>query len=99
MCVCARLPISLCVCWYISECCFPRACVSFCLKQAYLGTAVALTASLWEPATKAFTIASVMQDYKQDKHKSIGQQLLYSPALERVGPNLLMLKLTNMRIC
>lgn len=39
--------------------------------------AAALTDSQLEPATKASTIASVMQDYNQDTYKSIGQQLLY----------------------
>lgn len=50
--------------------------LSMCQLQAYLGIAVALSGSPWELATKALTVASVMQDYNQDMDKRIGRAAL-----------------------
>lgn len=83
-CVHVCLSVCMCMCVFVGTClsvCFPKACVSNSPKQAYLGIDVALTDSPWRLAAKAFSIASVIQDYNQDMYKSIGQQLLYSSGL------------------
>lgn len=62
-------------------------CVSYRPKQSYLGrAAVALTGSPREPEAKAFTIASVTQDYNQEARERGGLRLpvqIPSSALDR----------------